>query len=389
MFRGIVGSMAVMLALMATCVAVAQDGVNIVVAGEIVARVREAGSYQSVQARADAIHQAIAAAMVGQNPATVEVSLKQVNGQWTVFIAGKPVMAVLPAEAEANGMAPHVLGSIWVEKLKKALVNYTPTPTTTTTTVIDLTSPLEAEPATGAPPSSSTTTTTATASAAAASGTEVIEIPLGPTTPTAPASSGPGTSVAAAQGARLLIVDAFNKVRALPEDEYLRTRQTRASELLDDLLRVISSGASGLPEEPAIGEPRPGVGTITVAPPSTVEEIPVGPTAPASGATQPTPPPPPTGGTTITGSPASEAAVRAGVPENDPSYARVPQKRRISKKFEAAQRPYLQLKATDPASAEQVNELLKAARREYAAGNFDVAEEYLDGALRMLGVTQW
>lgn len=81
--------------------------------------------------------------------------------------------------------------------------------------------------------------------------------------------------------------------------------------------------------------------------------------------------------------------MRAGVPENDPSYARVPQKRRISKKFEAAQRPYLQLKATDPASAEQVNELLKAARREYAAGNFDVAEEYLDGALRMLGVTQW
>lgn len=399
MFRGTVGTMVVALMVVATGVAVAQDGANIVVAEEIVARVREAGSYQSIQARADAIHQAINTAMVGQNPATVEVSLRQVNDQWTVFVAGQSVMSVLPAEAEANGMAPHVLASIWVEKLKKALANFRPATSTTSvaSTVTDLGNPLETEPTTSAPPSTTTATTPTTSST-----TEVLEIPVAditpvttPATPTAPTTTTTTatTSVASAQGARLLIIDAFNKVRGMSEDEYVRARQARAGELLDDLVSVMSGGAQSLPEEPMVGETDTGVSTVSVTPTTPgVEEIPLGPTGTTTTvgtAGTATPPVTTGGGSTITGSATSQAELREGIPQDDPSYSRVPQKRRIGKKFEAAAQPYLRLKASDPASAVQISELLKLARRENAAGNFDLAEEYLDGALRMLGVTQW
>ncbi|MCD6361281.1 MAG: hypothetical protein J7M38_10505 [Armatimonadetes bacterium] len=397
MSRGTVGIMVVALALVTVCAALAQDGVNIVVAGETVARVRDKGDYDSIQARADAVQQAISAAMAGQDPATVEVSLKQVDGVWSVFIGDQRVLSVLAAEAEANGMAPHVLGSIWVEKLKKALPKYKPE---VAVTVTDLGNPLESAPTTAPAPTTSAPTTTATTTATTTT-TEVLEIPVATTTAQ--------PTVAAAEGAKLLIIDAFNKVRALPEDDYVRERQQRAGELLDDLLRVISGGEHGAPEEPAVAEPDTGVSAISVAPagttttsPSPVEEISLeptgtstvtvidtGPATPPASTTTTTAATTTTTGAAVSGSSTSEAELTEGIPVGDPSYARVPQKRRIGKKFAAAQQPYLQLKASDPAAAAQVNELLKAARREFAAHNFDVAEEYLDGALRMLGVTQW
>ena len=242
MLRTTAGIVLIALALGATVTAVAQDGVDIKVGNEIVARVRDTGQYGSVQARAEAINQAIGEALEGQDPAALEVSLKQVDGLWTVFIADKRIMSVLPAEAEANGMAPHVLGSIWVEKFKQALPS---AQTGGTVTVVDLGNPLGDQPVTGTP----TPTTTPTTTPATTGNVEVLEVPVeGPTPATGGAPAQP--TVAAAQGARLLIIDAFNKIRAMPEDSYVRAREEKAGELLDNLLRVVSGGEMGAPEEP-------------------------------------------------------------------------------------------------------------------------------------------
>jgi hypothetical protein len=373
MFRGNLGMTIIAVVALTAGIAVAQDGVNIVVGGDIVARVRAQGAADSVEARAAAINQAVQAACATGNPAGLEVSLKQVDGLWTVFIADRRIMSVYPAEADANGLPPHVLGSIWVEKFKNAL------PKVSNVTVVDLGNPVTDQP----------TTPTPTPTPVPATDTvEVLEIPVtGPTQP----------SVAAAQGAMLLIIDAFNKTRGMDEDTYLREREQQANGLLDNLIRVWTGGQHGSPEEPAVAVPDTSVSTITVlpetaAPPptTTVETIALGP-APAtdttvtvidSGPVTPT-------ATATTGTTTSTAELTADIPAGDPSYAKVPQKRRIGKKFEAARDPYLQLKATDPDAAKQISELLKAARREFTDKNFDLSEEYLDGALKMMGVTSW
>ncbi len=391
MFRGTLVTTIIALVVLTAGIAVAQDGVNIEVGGDIVARVRAQGAADSVEARAATINQAIQTACSTGDPGTLEVSLKQVDGLWTVFIADQGVMSVYPAEADANGLPPHVLGSIWVEKFKNAL------PKVSNVTVVDLGNPVTDQPApTPAPaPAPAPTPTPAPAPAPApapvADTVEVLEIPVtGPAQP----------SVAAAQGAMLLIIDAFNKTRGMDEDTYLREREQQANGLLDNLIRVWTGGQHGSPEEPSVGVPDTSVSTITVlpdttvAPPTTtVETIPLGP-APTTDTTvtvidaDPVAPPVVTA-TTTTGTPASSAALSADIPAGDPSYAKVPQKRRIGKKFEAARDPYLQLKAADPDQASRVNELLKNARREFTAKNFDLSEEYLDGALKMMGVTSW
>ncbi len=380
MFRGTLAITIVVVVALATGIAVAQDGVNIEVGGDIVARVRAQGAADSVEARAEAINQAVQAACATGDPASLEVSLKQVNGLWSVFMADQRVISVYPAEADANGLPPHVLGSIWVEKFKNAL------PKVSNVTVVDLGNPVTDQP---------TAPTPTPTPAPTADTTEVLEIPVaGPAQP----------SVAAAQGAMLLIIDAFNKTRGMDEDTYLREREQQANGLLDNLIRVWTGGQHGSPEEPSVGVPNTSVSTITVlpetaAPPptTTVETIPLGP-APTTDTTVtvidsgPVAPPVVTA-TATTGTPpattSSATELAADIPVGDPSYAKVPQKRRIGKKFEAARDPYLQLKASDPDAAKQISELLKAARREFTAKNFDLSEEYLDGALRMMGVTNW
>ncbi len=385
MFRGAMGMTIIALVLLVTGVAVAQDGANIMVGDQIVARVRDAGTYESIEARAAAIHQAIQTACAQNNPATAEVSLKQVDELWTVFIGETRIMSVLPAEVAANGMASApVLGGVWVDKFKQAL------PGMGNVAVLDLSSPLGDQPATTTPEPA----TPPTPAPAPTDTAEVLEIPVeGPTQP----------SVAAAQGARLLIIDAFNKTRSMDEDTYLRSREQTASGLLDNLLRVWSGGQHGSPDEPELAVPETGVSTISVLPgdttatppaTTTVEEIPLGPstgtvTVVDSG---PAAPPVTTTTTTTTVTPpvtTSDETVSADIPSGDPSYARVPQKQRIGKKFAAARDPYLQLKATDAEAAKQVNAFLSAARREFSAKSFDLSEEYLDGALKMLGVTSW
>lgn len=387
----------------------AQDTADIVVGGQVVARVREAGPYESVEARAAAIDDAINQVLEGcSDPATLEVTLEQVDGKWTVLIAGKPIVAVYPAEAEANGMAPEVLGAIWVRRFKDALPGArtapvveiggptVPGPVATATIEEEPTAPTTpaTAPATAAPttPPAATHTispleepTTGAATNVGPPVVEVIELPLDESKP---------ETLVSGQGARLLIIEAMNEARELSEDDYLVRREAMAEELFDAIVQVLTGGkahgtlaAPGTPPEALTVPPAPPpTATTTTAPPpasTTVDTV----TSTGAGAAPPTPAAPPAGGYELSAD--GRAKIEAAIPAGDPSYANVLSKVVVKAKFKAASEAYVRVRSEDPDTAQQARELLSAARRAMTAGEFDVCEEYLDAALGMLGVTAW
>ncbi len=385
-------------------IGVAQDTADVVVGGEVVARVREQGAHESVQARAAAIDEAINQALAAaDDPAAMDVTLEQIDGLWTILIDGRQVMAVYPAEAEANGMAPEVLGAIWVRKLKDAL------PAATTVEVTEIASPETgttpaaiveepatepaATPAVAPEPGASDVPATGAVTNTGAPAIEILEVPSEDSAP---------ETVIAGEGARLLILKAFNDARDLPEDDYLVRRETMADELFDQIVQVLSGGRAH--------------GTLTGGETATSAPLPM-PPAPAgtpTAATTTAPPPASTSTGTVTGvgtgpvtvpaaappvtaipdaayelSAEGRARIEAAIPAGDPSYANVVQKVVIKAKFAAASAAYRTVLSDDPATAAQAKEILTAARRALTGGDFDAAENYLDAALKMLGVTTW
>lgn len=335
--------------------AVAQEGANIVVAGEIVARVRDKGPYDSIVHRAAAIDEAMNDVIAAGNLGMVEVSLKDVDGLWTVFVGDKRIMAVYPAEAEANQVPAQVLGNIWVKNLQAQLPKATPV------AVAELAPPAETTPE---EPVTEAVTNVGTGTV------EVVEVPVVTETP----------EITAVQGTKLLILDAFNTVRELDENGYLAQRDGLAANLLSNLVQVWSGGK----ESVEIDEPEVGVAGRVVPRPT-----PPGPLLPGTAEEVEVEIGPPI----ITGVAAAdvselidEAALTEGVPEGDPNWARVPQKRRIKQKFELAGEPFYALKRRDPTAAAPIGELLSAARKEFVAEDFDACEEHLDYALKLLGV---
>jgi len=388
-------------------IGVAQDTADVVVGGEVVARVREAGAYDTVQARAAAIDEAVNEALAAaEDPAAMEVTLEQIDGLWTIFIDGRQIMAVYPAEADANGMAPEVLGAIWVRKLKDALpaasaVEVTeigaPAPGTAPAAVLEEPAAPAPAPAPAPTPTPTPTPTPAPESDVPATGAvtntgqpavEILEVPT--------ADSAPET-VIAGQGARLLILEAFNGARDLAEDDYLVQREVMADELFDQIVQVLSGGRAH--------------GTLTGGEASTVAPLPVPPAPSGSTAGTTTAPPPASSSTgSVTGagtgptaappaapvagaayelSAAGRARIEAALPAGDPSYANVVQKVVIKAKFAAASDAYRTALSADPATAAQAREILTAARRAFTGGDYDTAENYLDAALQMLGVSTW
>lgn len=396
----------VLLGAMSICVA--QETADIIVGGEVVARVREAASYDSVEHRAAAIDEKINQVLATtDDPGALEVSLEQVDGVWTILIEGNEIMAVHPAEAEANGLTPEMLGASWVRRFKDALPGATGAPVT----VIDegevaadeggeaepvqplviadepvISSPTTGdEPATSSPPPA-TAPPTAAETGDTGSAVQILEVPQGSETE-------PG-EIVAGQGARLLILEAFNTSRELPEDDYLVRREAMANDLFDDLVQVLTGGqATGRIESGGTASP-PTPPQPTPAPTTTPEPEPAETTtAPVTIDTGPQPPS--TGPSTVGATPSLEmsdearAKIEAKIPANNPSYANVVQKVAIKAKFRAVSGPYRDALSNDPATGAQAREVLTAARRAFNDGDFDTAERYLDTGLQILGVTQW
>lgn len=385
-------------------ISVAQESADIVVGGEVVARVREKGPYESVQHRAQAIDEAINEAIAGaEDAAAIEVTLEQIDGQWTVLMDGKKVMAVYPAEAEANGMAPEVLGAIWVRKLKDALPNAAAVEVQEIGTPTTGTAPTPAPVAVAEEPTTApTSTASSTPSPAPAisdepatgavtnTGVPAIEILEVPTETSEP------DTIIAGQGARLLILKAFNDARSLAEDDYLVRREEMADELFDELVQLLTGGrAHGqissetptTPREPTTPEPAP---VTTTAPPTTAPppvSVSPGPVTELVSTTETVITPPVA--TSYELSEDGRAKIEAAIPENDPSYAKVVQKVVIKAKFRAAGEAYRTVLSSDPDAAAQAREILGAARSAFTDGDYDLTESYLDAALRTLGVTEW
>lgn len=426
MLRG--RSFAMALLLLGTMgICAAQEAADILVGNEIVARVRTAASYDSVEHRAAAIDENINTVLATtDDPASLEVSLEQVDGLWTVLIDGTAIMAVHPAEAEANAMSPEMLGASWVRRFKDALPGamtatvteigeppaeaaeaaVEPAPEPAADPVQPLTiadEPVISSPTAGDGPARTQVTPLTEAApevAQAPEAEEAVEAPAEETVTIldAPAENGGDPEeIVAGQGARLLMLEAFNKARELPEDDYLVRREAMAAELFDNLVQVMTGGrATGrLDPGTAVAAPRspepletpveiPEADRPATVPETTIDTGPI--------AVEPEPAPGPAtlaAAPALEMSPESRAKINAQIPAGDPSYANAVQKVAIRAKFKAATDAFRAAQTDAPATAAQARELLTAARSANNDNNFDAAERYLDTALALLGVTQW
>ena len=312
----------------------AQETDDVYIANGVVARIRTAGTYSTIYERSAAIDKAIAEVISTQDTQHPQVRVAMKEGRWSVYCGDVRIISVYPQEAEANGVAAKTLAQMWAKNIKTRL------PLTT--------------PKSKMPP-----------------GAVLPPVTVNPPRP-ARAEAPAGTETTMSRSAALLLtIDAFNVVRALAEDDYLGKREEIARNLLKNLQPFM-----GLPgtvvEPPAVTPPVATTDRATVGPPA----LPV--------------PPPPAPTESVEAAPPAESVDTTGIPpghEDDPAYAKVPQKHRIKAKFALAQDPYLNLAARDPEAAKPIGEILKAARAARTAERFDECESYLDHALALLGVT--
>jgi hypothetical protein len=384
----------VLLGTMGICVA--QETADILIGGEIVARVREAGQYESVEHRAAAIDEKINEVLAAtDDPGSLEVSLENVDGLWTIMIGGEAIMAVHAAEAEANGMSPEMLGASWVRRIKDVLPGATGAPVTVfgeeepavepVQPLVIADEPVISSPTTGDEPATSAVAPAPPAPAgheAAGRDEGAVQILEVPATDTHEPEE-----IVAGQGARLLMLEAFNKARELPEDDYLVRREAMANDLFDNLVQVLTGGrATGRIEETAaapLPAPRPPVTT----PEPAAETAPTTVAAPPPTTIGAAPMPSTVGAVpSLRISSEAQAKIRQAIPANDPSYANVEQKVIIRAKFRAASEA---LRTADASTAAQAREVLTAARTALTNEQFDASEQYLDTGLQVLGVTRW
>ena len=335
----------------------AQETADICIANGIVARIRDKGPYDTVQDRMAAIDKAIVDIISNQDSEHPQVSLKQKDGIWTVYCWDVPVIRVYKAEAEANNLTEKQLGMLWVKNFRERLPLATP--------VSKMDDPFGgAKPKPAEKPVEKPAETTPSVSSAPT---------VSETQPTVTAATGPIPQSAAL----LLIIDALRISRALTEDEWIDNREQIARNLLDNMSRFLSGKPMQAATQPVKPEP-----VAPVTPPTTVigEETKPEPSTGAPTTVVETKPTPET--TTVTTTTPSVAEEYTG----DPNYARVPQKERIGRKFEAVQEPYQKLRADDLEAAKAVGKLLKASRNSFATGDFDASEQAVDEALTALGI---
>jgi hypothetical protein len=339
-------------------VCVADEPESIYVANTKVITVRDKGACSSTIARAVAIEKAIAEVISKQDTQHPDLSLREVDGLWTVFAGDVKLAAVYPAEAEVNGLPAKSLAAIWLRNLNENLPKATPC------------SKLPAsafEPKPGVTPV-----------APPAPREKSAPIPAPPATPVAVVSSGAlPTSSPAAIGAPLLLVrDAFVTIRTLPEEEYIAKCDEIAGHLISDLAPFITgrvpttASRIAAPATPARPTERM---VVPVTPPVVVPER----------EPEPVVEPPPVV------EPSDAAPAATDLPEvkaGDASYAKVPQKNRIRQKLERAREPFLALKNEDRQAAKPIDGLLAGCRASFARGDFDQAEQYIDTALQLLGI---
>lgn len=320
----------------------AQEYVDVPLAGQPVARLYDPGKFPTVADRAAKVQEFLAEVLSTQDTTHPNVVVKQESGIWVVQVGPVRVLSVLPKDATGAKLTQKAVAEVWGANLKKLLPKAAATapPPATPPASPEGTTPLPAPTAPAAPttPPAGPLTTPPTPTA-----------PAPPVTPAAPVAAPMSRSAAL-----LLVLDALNQGRALPEDQYAGKREKLASDLLDRLHSFLT------------GEPLP-VG------PMPAPATPAAPASPATPATPaaPTAPLPP--------APASTVTIPA-------EWAKLPIAQRLVKKFELAGPAWRAVQATDPERYQQAGNLLSAARAAKAASRFEESEGYLDQALALLGI---
>ncbi len=369
----------------ATCFAQDEPPESIYIASKKVITIRDKGDHSSVRARSVAVEKAITEITSTQDTQNLDITMRETDGLWTIYSGDIKIVSVYPGEAKTNNVPPRSLAAMWVKNLR---------------TQFPLSTPCSKLPASSFQPAPGASSTPPTAPVTPAAPVAAAPAPVAPITaaPTpapvpapTPVPTGPVTGAP-----ELLVRDAFNTVRALAEEEFVSNRDELVQHLIQDLTPFITGKVRG-----ALAP----IETATAAVPAVT---PTPPTETATPTPAETPTPTPTAvvtPTTVTAPPAADTTTQPAVTEpiepsesapaaadlpeakpGDPSYAKVPQKNRIRSKLETAREPYLQLRKEDPTQAKAISNLLAACRSAFARGNFDESEQYVDSALKLLGI---
>lgn len=364
MRRGVLLSSLGVLALLATALPLlAAPTADIALGGGLVARIREKGTFPSIEARAAHVDKQLVEVVSNEDTLHPQVSLKQDQaGRWTVYAWKTPVISVFPAEAKANGLSEKQMGAIWAANLKKQLPLATPC-SKLPPEMLGYGKPGAAKPVAAAKP--------ATPKTVPASNTAVVAQNPAPAAAAAPAKPvAPPVTGASESGALLLIVDALRTAREMDEQSWVANKEGMARNLYSDLSYYLTG--KGAP--PAMPAAKPAAAAAKPAAPAAPVAKPAPAAAPAAKPATTAPAP----------KPATTTAPAA--PKTDPSMAKVPQKNRIRAKFAQAKPAYDKLAADDPEAAKPVSELLAESRQAFAKGDFDESERLVDEALRALGI---
>ncbi len=317
----------------------AQETDTIYIANSVVARIRTAGTYSTIYARSGAIDQAIAEVISTQDTQHPQVRVAMKDGRWSVYCGDVRIISVYPEEAQANNIPAKTLAQMWAKSIKTQLPLATPKS--------------RMGPGDVLPP------------------VPTYQLPAAPTVQPAEAPK----STISRSAALLLTIDGFNVVRSMSEEDYLDKRENIARQLLKNLQPFMGLEDFGKPQPTVSATVTTGRETVGPPMPPAVEKPETRPDAE---------------GVSDEGSAAVTPADTTGIPpgrEDDPAYARVPQKERIKAKFAQVQEPYLSLAAADPGAAEPISKLLKTARAAHAAEKFNECESLLDHVLGLLGVS--
>jgi hypothetical protein len=385
-------ALVVLLVLLTAGLACAQEPEPIVIGGQIVARIRDKGSYDSLAARVSQIDKWISDVVSYENTQQPKLSMARKNGVLHIYCAKRPVIDIFPADATASNTTELALGQMWLKNIKGALPRATPVsrlPVRPPAPGDTPPPPTPAGPRIPSVPGGVTPAGTVVGSPSPAPTTDLSAptpgastTPTGDTVPEPTPAPLPQPAKTPRSAALLLLLDAFNSVRALSEDEYLQGRDHLAVNVLANLEPYMEE-ARGTGE--ASGQPQPPRPPIEVVPPKPAEPptISVQPPKPPTGPIAPGVPRIPTVPSTTGGTVAPVPSVPT---TGDANTARVPQKQRIKRKFAAAEKPFLALKGAGDPKAGEVADLLKESRDASTAGDFDTAEAKVDEALRLLGV---
>ncbi len=340
---------------------VAQAAETIYVGGQRVIVLRGPGTYASIEDRAAAVNKAITEVISSQDTQNPRVEVDKIDGLWTVSVGGVRVVSASPAEAKANAVTEESVALTWASFLKRALPRCTP-PSKIGATA---TAKTAATPVTPAP-------------------TEPTEDEVPPVAPVSPVAAVPTVEPVAVEtppagraiaAPTLLVRDAFDTVRKLPEEEYAAQRDAIVQHLIADLTPFITGKVAGTAGGPAVAAVTPGPA------PRPTPAVGGGPRTPA-----------PTAPTAATGAP-KPAIIPGPAARNlptakagDPNYAKVPQKNRIRQKLELARKPLSALMQEDPGTAQPIDALVAKSRAAFWQGEYDESEQLVDSALALLGV---